>query len=449
MSKKLLIICSDVIGERMAGPAIRCVEMAAVFSAKFIVTVVAPEIHEASIGGFQLAVSTTENVNRMAVDADIIIFQGPALIRYPVLKSVNAVLISDLYCPVPLEYHQSSDMVDPVLRIETSLHVSNDVAFQLQYADYFLCASNRQRDFWLGALAISGRINGLRWPIAARADISDLISVMPFGVSDKEPVRSGSGIRAMFSIPDNEFVAIWGGGVYEWFDPLVIINAIAFLNSTGKKCHLVFVGIKHPNAGIGRHDMCSKAIALAESLGLMGKLVHFNYGWVDYYSRHNYLLDADVGVSAHFNNPETRFAFRTRMLDYLWCGLPIVCTEGDVFGELVRSEGLGFSVGYEDVDAWILALDDLMLHKERRNLFAARSAEYGKGYRWSVLVEELSNRMSVISAATDRIYARRNRLMTADKLSFIKKLRGAYARGGATLIMQYAIARLNRLLGLR
>ena len=49
-----------------------------------------------------------------------------------------------------------------------------------------------------------------------------------------------------------------------------------------------------------------------------------------------YLLEADVGVSAHFDDLETRFAFRTRLLDCFWAGLPVVTTRGDSLGELDR-----------------------------------------------------------------------------------------------------------------
>ncbi|MBA2476756.1 MAG: hypothetical protein H0V40_12485, partial [Actinobacteria bacterium] len=39
-----------------------------------------------------------------------------------------------------------------------------------------------------------------------------------------------------------------------------------------------------------------------------------------------------VAVSAHFDDVETRFAFRTRLLDCLWAGLPVVTTRGDALG---------------------------------------------------------------------------------------------------------------------
>ena len=53
---------------------------------------------------------------------------------------------------------------------------------------------------------------------------------------------------------------------------------------------------------------------------------------------------------------ETRFSFRTRMLDYLWATLPIVCTRGDHFAELVEREGLGLTVPYGDPEALAAAI---------------------------------------------------------------------------------------------
>ena len=64
-----------------------------------------------------------------------------------------------------------------------------------------------------------------------------------------------------------------------------------------------------------------------------------------YAERGRYLADADIGVSTHVLHVETAFSFRTRMLDYLWAGLPIVCTEGDEFAGIVEREGLGRVVG--------------------------------------------------------------------------------------------------------
>ncbi len=90
--------------------------------------------------------------------------------------------------------------------------------------------------------------------------------------------------------------------------------------------------------------MAVRARELADSLGLTGRHVFFNEKWVPYNDRQNFLLDADVGVSTHFEHIETTFSFRTRILDYLWTHLPIVTTRGDGFGDLVIAEGLGVAV---------------------------------------------------------------------------------------------------------
>ncbi len=58
-----------------------------------------------------------------------------------------------------------------------------------------------------------------------------------------------------------------------------------------------------------------------------------------YEQRADWLLEADCVLSAHADHLETRFAFRTRLLDAIWAGLPIVCTGGDDLAEQVERDG--------------------------------------------------------------------------------------------------------------
>jgi hypothetical protein len=98
-------------------------------------------------------------------------------------------------------------------------------------------------------------------------------------------------------------------------------------------------------------EMATATRRLAEELGLVGTHVFFNEDWVEFDDRQNFLLDADVGVSTHLDHIETEFSFRTRILDYLWAGLPIVATDGDGFAEVIRGNGLGVVTPPRDVDA--------------------------------------------------------------------------------------------------
>ena len=107
---------------------------------------------------------------------------------------------------------------------------------------------------------------------------------------------------------------------------------------------LFFLGLQHPNPNVPPMRMATELRRLAEELGLVGTHVFFNEGWVAYETRADFLLEADVGVSTHLDHVETAYSFRSRILDYLWAGLPIVATAGDAFADLIEAERLGAAV---------------------------------------------------------------------------------------------------------
>jgi glycosyltransferase involved in cell wall biosynthesis len=88
--------------------------------------------------------------------------------------------------------------------------------------------------------------------------------------------------------------------------------------------------------------------------------VHVNEGWVPYQERGRLLTGADIGISAHHDHLEARYAHRTRILDYLWAGLPIVTTAGDALADLVEREQLGRTVAPGDVDGFAAACAALL-----------------------------------------------------------------------------------------
>lgn len=451
--RRILVICSDVVGQKMAGPAIRCVEIARTLAAHFEVKLCASKVDSELSFPFEFYSCTDSKFEYDVNNVDVIIFQGNALFAYPFLKKTKAVLIADLYCPVPLEYHQASSEEELSIRGETGLFLSDVLFEQLVFADHFLCASERQREFWLGALTLAGRINAHRWPEARHADLSDLISILPFGLSAQKPIQSRSALRSKFHIPPDDFVLVWGGGLYQWFDPLTPIKAIHKLILDGARVHLVFIGINHPNSDIKKHDMCTQAITLATDLGLIDKFIHFNFGWVDYNDRHNYLMDANVGISAHFNNPETRYSFRTRILDYLWCGLPIISTRGDVFGDVLEHGQIGISVDYEDEDGWSRAIDSMMRDHKKGLNFQAASISYAEQYQWNRVVEPLVSLFATISPAEDRILVRNHYKRLSDISGLKGRLYRAYSAGGIKYILSAVFRKIlsvsRRALGLR
>ena len=126
-------------------------------------------------------------------------------------------------------------------------------------------------------------------------------------------------------VTERSDVLLWGGGIWDWLDPLTVIRAVATLVERREEVRLVFMGGGRPSAGDDEEmAMAARARTLAGELGVLDRAVVFNDRWVPYGERGDWLVEADIGVSAHFADLETRFAFRTRLLDYLWAGLPIV-----------------------------------------------------------------------------------------------------------------------------
>lgn len=444
--RSVLIVCNDALGEKMAGPSIRCTEMAGILARYFSVAVAATRVANFETAEFKVYAHASADFKGDAERADVIIVQGDGLTAHPFLKRCRGVLIADLYCPVPLEYHQASSSENPIQRARTLTFLSDLLREQLVYADHFLCASERQKDFWLGALTLAGRINAHRWPEAARADVADLLTQLPFGLPSEQPVLQRHALRSMFGIPADDFVMVWGGGLYQWFDPLTIIRAVHRLTQDGIRVHLVFMGVKHPNTEIEPHGMSAQAVDLATELGLNGTSVHFNFGWVDYHDRHNFLMDADVGVSAHFDNPETRFSFRTRMLDYLWCGLPIIATRGDVFADDLQRHDIGIAVGFEDVDGWTLAIKALIKDPGSVARYRGNVGSYAQQYRWSHVMAPFVQLCSTITMAPDRAYIRSNgSFMNRLKSQVSRALFILQQRGPRTLISA-VMTRLRRML---
>jgi hypothetical protein len=217
-----------------------------------------------------------------------------------------------------------------------------------------------------------------------------LISVVPFGVSDVPPKATRPVLRGVVpGIGPDDKVLLWGGGIYNWFDPITLIRAVDKLRSRVPTVRLFFLGTKHPNPHVGEMRMAVDALRVTEELDLLDTHVFFNEDWVAYDDRQNYLLEADVGVSTHLDHVETAFSFRTRVLDYFWASLPVLTTSGDSLAALIESRSAGLVVAPNDVDALEEALHALLTDDELIAGARKASGELADEFRWSRVLQPL------------------------------------------------------------
>ncbi|MFC4004221.1 glycosyltransferase [Prauserella oleivorans] len=431
--RKVLVLTGDAITERMAGPAIRAWNIAEVLSGEHDVRLVTVNpLADPPPAPFPVSAARRRDLTEPVEWADIVILQGHVLEMAPALKAEHAhkIVVCDLYDPMHLELLEQGKDAPDDRRAADLDGVTRVLDAQLQRGDFFLCASERQRHLWLGHLAANGRLTPRLYD--ADPTTRSLLSVVPFGLPARPPERTGPGLRAALDgVGEHDRVVLWAGGVYSWFDPLTLVRAIERLSMRHHDVRLVFLGMKHPNPEVAEMDIGTRTIRLADALGLTGKHVFFNEQWVPYGERQNWLLDADCGVTTHFEHIETTFAFRTRVLDYLWAGLPIVTTDGDAFADLVREEGLGVVVPAEDDEALAEALERSLYDTEFATACRERIAVVAQRYTWPSVLEPLVRFCRDPRPAADR-------LPGAGDLTPSEPLRGAQlVRRDLALVKEY------------
>ncbi|MDO9396264.1 MAG: glycosyltransferase, partial [Herbiconiux sp.] len=388
---RILVITGDTLGAKMAGPALRAWKISQALSAEHEVRLVTWTSANRESPDFEVHHVGLQNERQMRVHeqwADVILFQGYALRHFTTLQQSSKVMIADIYDPMHLEQLEQGREHGRVRwshQVGSATEVLNQ---QLERADFFLCASERQRLFWLGQLAALGRVNADNY--AADDTLENLIALAPFGLDETPPQKTRPVLRDVVpGIGQDDKVVIWGGGIYNWFDTLTLVRAIGKVAETHPDIRLFFLGVSHPNPEVPEMAIVQQTRQLSAELGLTGVNVFFNDTWVDLDDRQNYLLEADAGVSTHFDHIETTFSFRTRILDYLWANLPIVTTEGDSFGDLVAAEGLGAAVPERDVDALAAALEKVLYDPRATKAARAAVKRVRERFYWSRVLEPL------------------------------------------------------------
>lgn len=407
--QQVLLIVNSPVGPRMSGPAIRYWEFARALSASCALQVIlatVPGVGAQSPSSnltFNLHATRDEtDLRALATSADVVVTPGAVVGLYPSLQQIQTPLVLDLCTPLMLEELQrtrTQPMAEQKLLFD---RLRRELFAQVLTADFILCASEKQRDYWLGALSAAGRVN----PYTHTADptLRQLVAVVPFGLPSQPPRHTRQVLKGVYpGINTDDKVLLWFGGLYDWFDAPTLIRAMSRLVDSHPDVKLFCV--KHPNPQETQRRGTHETLALADELGLTGRTVFFN-DWVPYEERADYLLEADIGVSLHRDHLETRFSFRTRFLDYLWAGLPIVATQGDVLSEEVEACGLGQTVEPGDVEGVAEAIRGLLDVPDLRQAYRSRFEQASTAYRWEVVVQPLIEFCISPRIAPDKLYLR-------------------------------------------
>jgi glycosyltransferase involved in cell wall biosynthesis len=377
---RVALLCSEPLGERVAGVGLRYLEIARRLPPLgFEVLLVAPgepeslsEVQSRLGDGVAVARFERGRLAELLADRTAALGQGQ-LVNDLLLECPQLPSAVDLYDPWLIEnLHYLPDLgLDPW---------RNDHAtwlLQMARGDFFVCSCEEQRHFYLGFLLALGRLN----PHLHHRDpkLCSLVDVAPFGAPEVdrlpphrpwlEPKVAGER-RLLF------------GGLYDWYDPWPVLEALAA--SREPSWRLFF--IRNPFSDTPQGLL--EEVEAWRRRSPAGDRVELR-DWVPYERRLDLLRDVDVMVATHRTSLETELSLRTRFLDALAVGCPVITSEGGAISRLLREHDAGWVVPEDDAPAVLASLRQVLSGGELVRQRTRRGIEAVRGLGWSAALRPL------------------------------------------------------------
>jgi glycosyltransferase involved in cell wall biosynthesis len=318
-----------------------------------------------AVDGAASGVITPESLHRLSGEHDAAIVQGHVAneLFAHARPLPTAVDLYDPFIVENLHYYRQHGT-------EVFAHDHATLMTSLSRGDLFLCASRAQRLFYLGMLITLGRLNPQLFDEEPALD--SLLRIVPFGV---QPPRT---------IPEKSAPAILFGGIYDWYDPIVAIEAVRIARQELDGLTLTFT--RHPNPEITPQGLLAETIAYVKQHHL--DFVRFE-PWNAYADRGAFFDRFALALLTFPQSLETDLSMRTRIFDYLWGGLPVVTSSAPGTDEILQRYDAGIVVAGNDPNAYARELVAALRDPQRHRTRIAGTQTFTADHQWSRLAEPL------------------------------------------------------------
>jgi len=288
-------------------------------------------------------------------------------------------VVVDLYDPFLVEnLHYHRDLGLEVFRTDHETW-----RLQMARGDFFLCSSDEQRLYYLGWLTALGRVN----PVSVDADptLADLIVELPFGTPVELPGDPPPREEILEDVGADAPV-LYFGGIYDWYDPELVLDALPAVLDRHPDAVLVFV--EHPHPELTPSSLPQRVKKRAAKRGWLGTTVRFE-SWRPFERRFELPQVSDLAVCTHRPGLETDLSFRTRLVDLMWLGLPAVVTAGGTMAGVIEERGAGLVVPAGDAEQLATAILDLLDDETRRDRARTAARAWAADRSWRRVAEPL------------------------------------------------------------
>lgn len=379
---RAFLICPEPVRAVTAGVGSRFMTLATVLAdAGHEVTVAIPnEPTEAGLLHERLRVvqAEPERLGEQAESHDWVLLHAHLGNHYLSQRDDLPVVV-DLYDPFLVEnMHYHRDLGLEPFR-------TDHATWRLQMArgDFFLCSSEEQRLYYLGWLTALGRVN----PMALEADptLARLIVELPFGTPGEAPPEPPQRDGVLPGV-DADAPVLYFGGIYDWYDPDVVLDALPVV--LGRHPGAVIVFVEHPHPELTPLSVAQRVRKRAKKQGWLGTTVRFE-PWRPFDRRFELPQVSDLAVVTHRPGLETDLSLRTRLVDLMWLGLPAVVTAGGTMARVVEEEGAGVVVPAGNAEALAAAICSLLADETARSRARAAARRWAADRSWQQVAAPL------------------------------------------------------------
>lgn len=229
----------------------------------------------------------------------------------------------------------------------------------LQKGDIFSACGTPQRHALVGELAMAGRLNSHTFGY----EFTRVILPGARSTSNHRVKREARPFLNAFGVTSEDFVVLWCGGYNTWTDVKTLFAGLELAMAQDPRVHFVSVGA---NSYEAPDNVYTQFLALIEKSPYRDRF-HMA-GWRPWTEIPDYYHESDVGLNIDALHYETIYGTRTRLVEMIAAGMPVITSLGCEISELLRDRGAGlaFAIGdWQDLGRHILTLSKNCLLRER------------------------------------------------------------------------------------
>ena len=336
----------------------------------------------------------------------------------------SVIRIADAFIPVHLEISASTtgnsiEFEELKYKWGAETYLAN-----LASSDISIVASDTQRKYLVGLLSGSGILSPKTYG-------SIKIAIAPIGVDLSTSIAKPAG---------EERVILWWGGFYPWYDFERLFEFASRLYENEPKTTFRIVGAINP--------FTSGKLFETVPLSALTKLTSLpnveSWDWLPYADRAKAFEGVTAVLILNGQNFENEFSWRTRFVDPVGFGVPIITNGGDPFGELLIAGGGALRVPSDPIELAQWITNEMKPELEERARAAMLSIR--EKYSWRSSAEALAtflrdlDRSEVIAARASKVPLQRNEKSATSRRGRIQQARAYLETEGALALAKKSLS---------